>query len=208
MSRIYDCSPPITQSLAVWPGDTPPSRNVLLDMTRGDNLTLSSLNATVHLGSHVDGANHYGVNSPGVDEWDVERFWGPCVVLDVDVGPDRRVKLESVPTELPAERVLLKTGSFQDVENFNEHFAGLSPDIIHRLADRGVRLVGVDTPSVDLFESKALETHNACLERDVAILEGLVLKNVPVGRYEISAVPLRLVGFDASPVRAVLRSLD
>ncbi len=75
---LFDITPPITSSLAVWPGDTPPSREVLLDMHKGDNLTLSTLHATVHLGAHADGPNHYGVDAPAIDERSLDYYLGPC----------------------------------------------------------------------------------------------------------------------------------
>jgi arylformamidase len=106
--------------------------------------------------------------------------------------------------ELPP-RVLFATGTYPDPQNWNSDFAALSVELIDFLHERGVITVGIDTPSVDLFESKDLPAHKAILRRDMAILEGLVLKDVPEGTYELIALPLPLVGFDASPVRAVLR---
>jgi arylformamidase len=115
------------------------------------------------------------------------------------------------PADLPgpvlAERVLLATGTFPDPTRFNEDFAALSPSLIDFLDEHGVRLIGVDTPSVDPFHSSELPAHNTFLKHDLAILEGLVLDGIPAGIYELIALPLRLVGFDASPVRAILRSL-
>jgi arylformamidase len=106
-----------------------------------------------------------------------------------------------------APRVLFATGTYPDPTHFNEDFAGLSAKLIDYLAEKGVTLVGIDTPSVDPYESENLPAHQAALRRDVAILEGLVLENVPAGIYELIALPLRLVGFDGSPVRAILRTL-
>jgi len=203
---LYDITPPVTPALAVWPGDTPASREVLMDMRRGDNLTLSTLHATVHLGAHADAPSHYGAEAPTIDERPLERYLGPAQVVRVDVEGGTRVAVEALPEQLQAERVLLATGSYPDPNEFTEKFAGLSVELIERLHERGVTLVGVDTPSVDLFESKDLPAHNACLRHDVAILEGLVLDSVPEGLYELIALPLRLVGFDASPVRAILRT--
>jgi arylformamidase len=106
------------------------------------------------------------------------------------------------------ERVLLATGTFPDPNSFRDDFAALTPELIDFLHDSGVRLVGIDTPSVDLFDSKELETHHRFLAHDMAILEGLMLAHVPEGCYELIALPLHLVGFDASPVRAILRTLQ
>src|SRR5262245_20479900 len=110
-----------------------------------------------------------------------------------------------LPAPVTAERLLLATGTFPDPEQFNEDFAALSPGLVEALHRQGVRLVGVDTPSVDLFSSKELPVHHTFLRHDMAILEGLVLAGVPEGVYELVALPLKLVGFDASPVRAILR---
>lgn len=203
---LYDLSPPISDALAVWPGDTKPRREVLLDMTRGDNLTLSTLHATVHLGTHADAPSHYGAGAPTIDAMALERYMGPCHVVAVEVLPGTRIGREQVPEIPDTERLLLATGTFSDPTHFNEDFAGLEPEWVVALSEAGVRLIGVDTPSVDLFSSKDLPAHRACLAHDVAILEGLVLRDVPPGPYELIALPLPLVGFDASPVRAILRS--
>jgi arylformamidase len=106
-----------------------------------------------------------------------------------------------------APRLLLATGTFPDPTLFNEDFASCSPELIEHLHAHGVRLIGIDTPSIDLFPSKNLPSHQACLRRDMAVLEGLVLSHVADGLYELIALPLPLVGYDGSPVRAVLRSL-
>ena len=204
---IHDITPPITAALKVWPGDTPPTREVLLDMKLGANITLSTLHATVHLGAHADGPNHYGRDAPGIDARPLDVYLGPCQVIDVRVGRASRISVADLAVSVQAERVLFRTGTFPDPTLFNDDFAALEPDLVHRLGDLGVRLVGIDTPSVDLFNSKDLPAHRAFLDRDMAILEGLALAGVPEGLYELIALPLRLVGFDASPVRAVLRTL-
>lgn len=201
---IWDISPPITERLKVWPGDTPPKREVLLDMARGDTITLSSLHATVHLGAHADGPNHYDRDGGGIDSRPLDDFLGPCQVIGARVGPGGRVGPAQL-AGIDAPRVLIRTGTYPDPDEFREDFAGLEPGLIDALAARGVRLIGIDTPSVDLFASKDLPAHAACRRAGMAILEGLVLADVPDGHYELIALPLKLVGFDASPVRAILR---
>jgi arylformamidase len=204
---LYDITPTVSEGLAVWPGDTPPTREVLLDMKAGANLTLSTLRATVHLGAHADAPSHYGVDAPSIESRALDTYLGPCQVVRSRIEPGARLSADAAPDPVRAERVLFATSTFPDPDRFNEDFAALSPELIARLHDRGVRLVGIDTPSVDPFPSKDLPCHRACLERDMAILEGIVLSNVPEGVYELIALPLKLAGFDASPVRAVLRSL-
>jgi len=203
-ARLFDVSPLISPRLAVWPGDTPPSREVLLDTARGDNITLSTLRATVHLGAHADAPSHYG-GAHAIHEMPLDTYIGPAHVVRVNVAPGTRLGVEAAQgVVLP--RVLFATGTHPDPERFSRDFAALSPELIDELARRGVRLLGIDTPSVDLFDSKDLPSHAACLRHCLAILEGLVLKDVPAGEYELIALPLRLEGFDASPVRAVLRT--
>jgi arylformamidase len=203
---IYDITPPISERIQVWPGDTPPSREVLCAMQRGDPITLSTLRATVHLGAHADAPSHYGADAPAIHERSLHYYLGPCQVFRVNAVRGERLRPESLASPIDAERVLIATSTFPDPEQFNQDFAALSPELIEWLHRQGVKLVGVDTPSVDLFSSKDLPTHQAFLKHDMAILEGLVLKDVPAGMYELIALPLKLVGYDASPVRAVLRS--
>ncbi len=203
---IYDITPPITPKLAVWPGDTPPAREVLLDMKRGDNLTLSTLRATVHLGAHADAPSHYGADAPTIESRPLDLYLGPCRVVRVAARRGARIGPGQVPGPLKTQRVLIATGTYPDPASFNKDFAALDPALVDRLHEQGVRLVGIDTPSVDLFDSRDLPAHKRFLAHDMAILEGLVLSGVPEGDYELIAHPLRLVGFDASPVRAVLRT--
>jgi arylformamidase len=224
---IYDITPAITPKLAVWPGDTPLSREVLMDMARGDNITLSTLRSTVHLGAHADGPNHYGKDAPAINERSLDYYLGPCQVIRVEVARATRITVGMLPDlirQVPAvdgnnlptrsesafhlpPRVLFASGTYPKPESWTSDFAALSVELINFLHERGVITVGIDTPSVDLFESKDLPAHKASLQNDMAILEGLVLKDVPEGIYELIALPLPLVGFDASPVRAILRTL-
>jgi len=207
LATLFDITPPITPQLAVWPGDTSASREVLMDMARGDNITLSTLRATVHLGAHADGPNHYGKDAPAIGDRSLEYYLGPCQVVRVDVARATRISPSLLKKEIRAARVLFATGTYPDPQNWNEDFAALSVELIDFLQTRGVITVGIDTPSVDLFESKDLPAHKAILKHNMAILEGLVLKEVPAGVYELIALPLALTGFDASPVRAVLRTI-
>lgn len=205
--RLIDISPMLSPAIAVWPGDTPLSREVLMDMHRGDNLTLSSLRATAHLGAHADAPSHYGSEAPTIDARDLSLYVGPCQVVHVRGARGQRVTVPDLSgLEIHEERVLIATGTFPDPTQFNEDFAALAPELVDWLHARGVRLVGIDTPSVDLFSDKALRSHHRFLEHDMAILEGLVLAHVAAGLYELVALPLKLAGFDASPVRAVLRT--
>lgn len=205
---IYDITPPIDAALAVWPGDNPPTREVLLDLSRGDTVTLSTLRTTVHLGSHADAPSHYGKGAPSIEARPVDLYLGMCQVIHTPVARGRRVALSDVRSPIFAPRVLFRTDTYPDPRNLNQDFAALEPALIEHLAKREVKLVGLDTPSIDLFDSKDLPAHHMCLRYDLAILEVLVLRDVPEGIYELIALPLKLVGFDASPVRAILRTVE
>ncbi len=176
-------------------------------MKRGDHLTLSTVRATLHLGAHADGPNHFGRDARGIDEQDITTYLGLCQVVHVAVCRGERVGLRHLTKPVEAPRVLFRTATYPDRSTFTYDFAAFDPALVRYLALQGVRLIGIDTPSVDLFDSKDLPSHLACLECDVAILEGLVLDDVMEGHYELIALPLRIVGGDASPVRAVLRDL-
>jgi len=204
---LYDITPAITAALAVWPGDTPLLREVLADLTRGDSITLSTLRATVHLGAHADAPSHYGRDAASIESRPLDLYLGPCRVVRVPAARGTRIPPSAIPANLSAERVLIATGSYPDPSAFNEDFVALEPETVDLLHERGARLVGIDTPSVDLYSAKTLVAHARFLAHDMAILEGLVLAHVPEGAYELIALPLKLDGFDASPVRAVLRTL-
>ncbi|MFQ5768045.1 MAG: cyclase family protein [Acidobacteriota bacterium] len=207
MALLYDISPPVSPDLPVWPGDTPPSREVLLDMRKGDHLTLCTLHSTVHAGAHADAPSHYGADAPAIHERPLELYLGKCQVMKLPPSRGQRLGRGALPVDVTAPRLLLATGSFPDPHCFNQDFSSYSVELVDMLHGLGVRLIGIDTPSVDLFNSKNLPVHKTCLAHDMAILEGLVLDHVPAGEYELIALPLHLVGFDASPVRAVLRAL-
>jgi arylformamidase len=201
---LHDITPLVSTRLKVWPGDTPPSREVLLDISKGDNITLSSLHATAHLGAHADAPSHYGPG-PAIHQRPLQTYLGPCQLVRLAVPRATRIMPAMLPASVEAPRLLLATGTYPDPESFNTDFSALSVELVDFLHEQGVILVGIDTPSVDLFDSKDLPAHHAILRHDMAILEGLVLADVPEGLYELIALPLRLEGFDASPVRAVLR---
>ena len=204
---LHDISPVVSPRLAVFPGDTPMSREVLLDQKRGDPITLSTIRATVHLGAHVDGPSHYGVEGATIDRQALELYIGPCRVVRARAMPRQRLRLEDLDGPIDTDRLLISTATHPDPDRWTDQFAALDPGLVDALHDRGVRLVGIDTPSVDLADSTDLPSHARFLANDMAILEGIVLSGVAPGRYELIALPLSLEGFDASPVRAVLRDL-
>lgn len=206
-AAMYDISPTLSPRLKVWPGDTAVSREVLMELSRGQSVTLSTLHSTVHAGSHADAPSHYAQHGRTIEQQPLELYIGPCQVVHVDAKPGEAVTPTMLRDAITAPRVLIATGTFPEPERWTSEFAPLSVELVDFLSERGVKVVGVDTPSVDSFASKDLPVHNCIGKHDMAILEGLVLRDVPAGEYELIALPLKLEGFDASPVRAVLRRL-
>lgn len=208
MSRIIDISPRIRSGFPVWPGDTPFSVAWPVRMDAGAPCNVAALTTTPHVGAHADGPLHFQPDGAPVGELDLTPYLGRCRVVDVtgaSVVDDEAV----FGMELSgAKRVLFKTGTFPDPEQWNNDFAYLDPGLVRRLGKTGVMLVGIDTPSVDAFDSKDLPSHHTLLELGMRNLEGLDLSMVQAGEYELIALPLRLVDVDSSPVRAVLRSTD
>jgi arylformamidase len=203
--KLIDISPTLDERTAVWPGDRPLRRETVCDMEHGDNYTLSHLHATVHLGAHADAPKHYRRGMPSIESRPLHLYYGPCEVVRVKLGRGERICPAHLAAPPRAPRVLFATGSFPDSTDFNPDFCALSAELIAWLHDEhGVHTVGIDTPSVDLYHDQELESHNALADRDMANLEGLVLGGVEEGVYTLVALPLKLAGSDASPVRAML----
>ena len=201
----YDISPEISKDLGVFPGDIAFAREISYDFKKGDHLLLSSINTTLHIGAHADAPNHYHPQGLGIAARDLKTYFGKCEVREVYIGRGERIELKHVQGWQPrAKRVLFKTGTFPDPNHWNSDFAALSPKLIEYLAYHGVILVGIDTPSIDPEDAKDLISHHAVAQNNLAILEGLILSEVPEGLYSLIALPLRIRDADAAPVRAIL----
>jgi arylformamidase len=210
LGRIYDISPTISERIGVFPGDTRYKRNIALDFGKGDHLLLSSIQTTLHLGAHADGPSHYSKTGEGIDQRDLNLYLGTCLVLEAKVARNERVKISNLNakwqglSKWPASRILVKTGSFPIPDQWNSDFCSLDSNLIEKWAESGVRLIGIDTPSIDPEQSKTLDAHHMVAKYNLAILEGLVLTDVPEGLYTLVALPLKLENADAAPVRAIL----
>lgn len=201
--KIIDISPLISEKIGVWPGDTPFSRRELMSIRSGANIDLSTIQTTVHLGAHVDAPSHYAAQSPSIDQVNLEPYIGLAQVIEVGVK-GQRILPKDIREEIGAPRVLFKTGSFQNPNVFTTNFSSLSKELVDFLASKKVCLIGVDTPSIDPFDDKILEAHTAIRKHSIYNIEGLVLEKVTPGIYKFVALPLKIEGADASPVRAIL----
>ena len=160
------------------------------------------------MGAHADAPLHYDPNGAAVGALDLEPFLGPCRVIHA-IGCGALVEwrhLAHASQNLPP-RVLVRTYARMPLERFDEQLSAFAPDTVQRLAELGVRLIGIDSASIDPAASKTLESHQQIRRLGLRVLENLWLDEVPEGDYELIALPLKLIAADASPVRAILRSV-
>ena len=209
MTRLWDISPPVHAGSPVFPGDARYEQRWAATLGPGCPVNVSTITLSPHTGAHADAPLHYDADGAAVGVLELEPYLGPCrVVHAIGCGAliEWRHIEHAVDAALPP-RVLVRTYERMPVERWDAALAGYAPDVIERLADRGVKLVGIDTASIDPAESKTLDAHQVIRRRHLRVLENLVLDEVPEGDYELIALPLKLTTADASPVRAVLRSL-
>jgi len=208
MSRMWDISQPLHAAVPVWPGEPPFALHRHAVIGEGCPVNVGAMVTPLHAGTHGDAPLHYANDGASSAECDLEPYIGPCVLLDVRHAR-RRVEVDDIDWDAVAgaERVLLRTYENFPHESWDSDFTAIASEVIARLGATGVRLIGTDAASLDPEQSKTLDAHHAVKAADMRILEGLVLDDVPPGRYELVALPLRIVGADASPVRAILRDL-
>jgi len=202
--RIFDISQTLRAGVPVWPGDTPYEEVRTWTIADGP-VNVSRITLSTHTGAHADAPLHYDADGLAIGEVGLDVYLGPCRVIDArDFGPV--IEAAHLPETLPP-RVLFRTFEEFPHAHWPANWTVVSPGAIEALADRGVRLIGIDGPSLDPQESKSMDAHHAVRRRGLAILEGLVLDAPPPGDYELIALPLKLGAADAAPVRAVLRTL-
>lgn len=200
-----DITQPLNKNIAEWPGDTPFSYEVEVTKEQSGSVNIGKLTMSTHIGTHTDAPFHYDDEGLRILDLPIELYIGRAFLLDVTgVNCVTRAHLESADFE-GAERLLLKTGSHPTPERFPKCFTVIAEDVGALLQERGVRLLGVDTPSVDSEESQDLLAHHSLYRHDVIIIENLVLDSLEEGQYELIALPLALAEADGSPVRAVVR---
>jgi len=215
--RLWDISPPISSATPCFPGDTAYEQRWTTQIGPGCPVNVSAVTLSPHLGAHADAPLHYGVDAPAIGSVDLTPFLGPCRVIHaIDKGnlitpehlgnPSTFARGASADKKGLPPRILVRTCRRAPTE-WSPSFSAFAPQTIAWLAERGVRLVGIDSQSVDPADSKTLDSHRQLLAHDMRVLENLVLDEVEEGDYELIALPLKLVHADASPVRAVLRLL-
>ncbi len=205
--KLWDISPPVHAGSPIFPGDEPYALRWTARLSPDCPVNLSAVSTSPHVGAHADAPLHYADDGAAIDAVPLDAYLGPCRVIHaLSPGPlVTPAHIAHALGDLPP-RVLLRTCPKADT-SWRDDFSACAPDTLALLADRGVRLVGIDTPSVDPATSKTLDAHQQLRQHDLRVLENLVLDEVPEGDYELIALPLKWVGACASPVRAILRSL-
>ena len=205
--RLWDISQKLHAGVPVWPGDTAFEQVDTWQIGDGSPVNVSALTMSTHTGAHADAPLHYDASAPDIASVDLNAYLGECMVIDLR-DSQQAIQPDELPDLCGATRVLFRTYEHFPHDAWTEEFKSIAAETIVRLAESGVKLVGIDSPSIDPQNSKTMDAHKAVLKADMRILEGLVLDDVPEGRYELIALPLPIVNGDASPVRAVLRELS
>lgn len=206
--QLWDISPAIHPAAPVFPGDTPYSQEWVVSIGPGCPVNVSAIHLSPHVGAHADAPLHYDPQGAAIGMVDLDAFLGPCRVIHaMGCGPliEWQHIEHAINASLP-QRVLVRTYQ-QAPTGWDPDLAAYAPETVQRLADLGIQLIGIDTASIDPASSKTLDSHMVIRQRNLRVLENLVLDNVAEGDYELIALPLKLTEADASPVRAILRAL-
>jgi arylformamidase len=205
--KLIDVTVPLDENVPVYPGNTPFTLEATKRIGRGDSSNVSALRLSAHCGTHVDAPRHFFDDGPGADALPLELLLGRARVIEVQsrsgVGREELVRHDLSDDE----RVLIKTcnSHLWDSSEFRSDYVGVTEEGAHYLVDHGVKVVGVDYLSVEEFRKPGAPAHRVLLGGGVVIIEGLNLRDVEPGAYEMFCLPLRVVGADGAPARVVLR---
>jgi len=205
MNTWIDISQRLDANVAVWPGDTPFTYRVNWSKEESGSVNVGQINMSTHTGTHIDAPFHFDNDGKKVIELDLELYIGKARVIHIPEAASIGIKEVSTQDLEGVTRLLIRTGAWQDRTVFPTAIPPVEPELAEYLASRGIRLLGLDLPSVDPIDSKELSAHHMLTRFGIHILEGLVLDHVQTGDYELVALPLPLVDADGSPVRAVLK---
>jgi len=210
--KIYDITVPTSEDTPVYAGDPNVEITIVNSIEKGDAANVSRLCFGAHTATHVDAPVHFIEGERRVHELELEKLLGKCRVVEIDetvmaIGANHIVNLEGV------ERVLFKTRNsdfWNDLsQGFRKDFTYIEPEAAKKLVGLGIKLVGIDYLSVEKFGAETFDTHITLLEKEVVIIEGLDLREVTAGDYELICLPLKIVGGagDGAPARTILREI-
>jgi arylformamidase len=211
--KIWDISRTLSNDLAEWPGDEPCHFQLTREKTKGESVNLGAISLSVHNGTHADAPFHFDTNGESIEKAPLETYLGRATVVDLAQAfshskekhlitiEDLRPSAEQIAA---TSRLLVKTGRWSDSTVFPNQIPVIAADVPAWLQKNGVKLLGMDLPSVDEIDSKSLQNHHALARAGIAIVESLDLSEVASGIYQFAALPLKIAGGDGAPMRAIL----
>ena len=211
--KIWDISRTLSNDLAEWPGDEPCHFRLTREKAKGESVNLGAISMSVHNGTHADAQFHFETDGDSIEKASLEIYLGRATVVDLgqtflDSKEKHLITIEdlrpSAEQIAATSRLLVKTGRWSDSTVFPDKIPVIAADVPAWLQKNGVRLLGLDLPSVDEIDSKSLQNHHALARAGIAIIESLDLSDVPSGIYQLAALPLKIAGGDGAPMRAIL----
>jgi arylformamidase len=211
--KVWDISRTLSNDLAEWPGDEPCHFRLTREKAKGESVNLGAISMSVHNGTHADARFHFDTNGESIEKASLEIYVGRATVVDLaqlflDSKEKHLITIEdlrpSAEQIAATSRLLVKTGRWSDSTVFPDKIPVIAADVPAWLQKNGVRLLGVDLPSVDEIDSKSLQNHHALARAGIAIVESLDLSDVVSGIYRLAALPLKIAGGDGAPMRAIL----
>jgi len=205
--RIHDISLPIEAGLPTWPTSEGFRTRQAMAIRDGDSANVTVVEMDVHTGTHVESGLHFLADGAPIESIGLDAFVGPADVVEIDGDAVNAASLEAAGVPVDCRRLLVKTANSARWAagwgEFDPVYVSLTPDAATWAAERGLALVGIDHLSIQLYEDDG-ETHRILMRAGIAILEGLNLAGIAPGRYTLVAAPIRLVGVEAAPARALL----
>jgi arylformamidase len=211
--KVWDISRTLSNDLAEWPGDEPCRFRLTREKTKGASVNLGAISMSVHNGTHADARFHFDTDGESIEKVSLQTYLGRATVVDLwqaflDSKEKHLITIEDLRPSAEAiaatSRILVKTGRWTDSTVFPKQIPVIAADVPAWLQKNGVKLLGLDLPSVDEIDSKSLQNHHALAQAGIAIIESLDLSNVASGIYQLAALPLKIAGGDGAPMRAIL----
>ena len=211
--KLWDISRTLSNDLAEWPGDEPCRFRLTREKTKGASVNLGAISMSLHNGTHADARFHFDADGESIEKASLQTYLGRATVVDLwqaflDSKEKHLITIEDLRPSAEAiaatSRILVKTGRWTDSTLFPQQIPVIAADVPAWLQKNGVKLLGLDLPSVDEIDSKSLQNHHALAHAGIAIIESLDLSNVASGIYQLAALPLKIAGGDGAPMRAVL----
>jgi arylformamidase len=211
--KIWDISRTLSDDLAEWPGDEPFHFRLTRKIAEGQSVNLGAIDMSVHNGTHADAEFHFDPNGESIEKAPLEIYLGRAAVIDLTEAFSQSKEKHLITVEnlqphseeiAESSRLLVKTGRWSDSTVFPNQIPVIAANVPSWLQKNGVKLLGLDLPSVDEIDSKSLQNHHALARAGIAIVESLDLSDVGPGIYNFAALPLKIAGGDGAPMRAVL----